>query len=124
MAKHSKTASGSIGAGQSLSNGVLLGDYTLAGIAIGSPWTAAPITYQASFDYGNTWQELNNSAGTAVSIPSSTTAGTYYAIDVRDPSLTGVTMLKVRSGTVASPVVQTAGGSFFVVMRLVYPGMN
>lgn len=124
MARHSKTAPASIPPGQALSGGVLLGDYTLCGIAVGSPWTAAAISYQVSFDMGNTWVELNGSNGLPVALPGTTAAGVYYAIDVRNPSLTGVTMVKIRSGTLAAPVVQAAGGSITVVMRLVYPGTN
>lgn len=114
-----------IAAGQSLSNAVLLGDYTLSGILTPSNWTGAGgLSYQTSFDGGNTWFELNDSTGAAVSLPTATAASTYYAIDVRNPSLTGVTMIKIRSGSVGTPVNQTTASVLQVVGRRIYPGTD
>lgn len=113
-----------IPAGQSLSNGVLLGDYTLSGLYFPAGWTAAAISYQISFDDGLTWVELGDTTGAPVSLPAATAASTYYAIDVRDKNLTGVTMIKLRSGTAAAPVVQAAAAQVIVVGRRIYPGVD
>lgn len=111
-----------IQAGQSLSNGVLVGDYTVCGLYFPAGWTGAGISYQISFDDGATWVELNDSTGGAVTLPAASAASSYYAIDVRDKSLTGVTMLKLRSGTLAAPVNQAATSIVYVVCRRIYPG--
>jgi hypothetical protein len=120
-----KTIPATFAAGQSLSNGVLLGDYTLCGFYFPAGWTGAgAITYQISVDNGLTWYELNDDAGAAVSVPAATAASKYYAINPDNAYLTGATMLKLRSGTVAAPVVQTAGCVVTVVGRRIYPGVN
>ena len=125
MSVAQKTLPATIAAGQSLSNGVLLGDYTLAGVLTPPNWTGtAGLSYQISFDSGNTWYELNDSTGAAVSLPSATAPSTFYAIDVRNPSLTGVTMIKIRSGSVGTPVTQTTASLLQVVGRRIYPGTD
>ena len=113
-----------IAAGGSLSNAVLLGDYTLSGLLFPAGWTAASISYQTSFDGGLTWYELNDSTGAAISLPATTAAGTYYAIDVRNPSLTGLTMIKIRSGSVGTPVTQASARVVQVIGRRIYPGTD
>jgi hypothetical protein len=111
-----------IQAGQSLSTAALLGDYTLAGLYFPAGWTAAGISYQISFDDGASYVELNDSTGAPVDLPPATAASTYYAIDVRDKTLSGVTNLKLRSGTLAAPVNQTNAVTVYVVGRRIYPG--
>lgn len=117
-----KNVLATIAAGASLSNGVLLGDYTLCGLFFPAGWTGTgAITAQISFDDGNTWQELNDATGAAVSVLAATAASKYYAIDVRDKNLTGVTMIRLRSGTVGAPVTQTNQVVVNVVGRRIYP---
>jgi hypothetical protein len=112
-------------AGASLSAGVLLGDYTLCGLYFPAGWTAANISMQISFDDGATWVELNDAAGSAVVLglpgPTTTQPSTYYSIDVRQPNITSVTMMKLRSGLVGAPVAQPNAPTVMVVGRRIYP---
>jgi len=92
-----------IAAGQSLSGAVVLGALTLHGILIPSGWIAASLTFQMSPD-GVSFYEMDSVSGNLV-YP--VTAGHYLALD---PTLwRAVNILKVRSGTSGSPVVQTGG---------------
>ena len=117
-----KTVPATIQAGQSLSSPVLLGDYTLCGMFFPAGWTTGAITMQVSFDDGATYVELNDSSGTAVSLPASASANTYYAIDPRNANLAGATNIKIRSGTVGAPVTQAAAVTVKVIGRRLYPG--
>lgn len=89
--------------GTSLSVPVPLGDSPLTGIAMPAAWDAAGLSFQVSADGGATWGEMQ-SISAVVSVTAA--AGQYIAID---PTLwRGINMIKVRSGTAAAPVNQTA----------------
>jgi len=90
--------------GASLSAAATLGiNRLLVGIQMDSGWDAAALTFQMSPDGGTTWLEMQ---GASAVLTYSAAASQYIAID---PTLwRGVTMLKVRSGTVGAPVNQTA----------------
>jgi hypothetical protein len=109
-----------IAAGASLSSGALLGDSTICAVYFPTGWTTAAITWQVSFDDGNTWVELGDATGAPVSLPASAVAATYYTIDPRNASFTGVTMLKLRSGTAGAPVTQAAAQVVKVITRRMY----
>jgi len=99
-----------------------VGDFTLCGIYIPSGWTGTgAITWQTSFDGGNTFVEVNDSTGAAVSLPTATAASTYYALDLRNPSLAGLVLVKIRSGTVGTPVNQASQMVVQVVTRRFNP---
>lgn len=92
-----------ITSGTSLSAAVLLGDSILTGIAMPAGWDAAALTFQVSADGGTTWLEMQ---GISAVISYTAAAGQYIAID---PTLwRGINMIKVRSGTLAAAVPQTA----------------
>jgi hypothetical protein len=89
--------------GTSLSPPVGLGDGTLVGIAMPAGWDAAGLSFQVSIDGGVTFLEMQSSSA-AVSFAAA--AGQFIAVD---PAIwRGVNQIKVRSGTAASPVNQTA----------------
>jgi hypothetical protein len=94
--------------GQSLSGPVALGALTLVGISMPAAWAAAALTFQVSPDGGASWQELYDGAGNAVTV---TAAQNQFIMPLADPSYLwrGINMIKVRSGTVAAPVVQSGG---------------
>jgi len=122
MAIQQKTLPATIAAGQALSNAILVGDFTLCGLYIPAGWTGTgAITWQTSFDGGNTFVELNDSTGAAVSLPATTAAGTYYALDLRNPNLAGLTLVKLRSGTVGAPVNQASQMILQVITRRFNP---
>ena len=104
-----------IAAGQSLSPEIDLGQWTLVGIWMPAAWIAAGLSFQTSLDGGVTWLEHYNSAGTETTF--TVAAGQFIAVD---PTLwRGVNALKIRSGTAASPVVQTGGATLNLVARTV-----
>ena len=91
----------------------------MVGISMPAAWTAASLSFQVSSDGGTTWQELFNDNGTAVSIPAaSAAAGQFIALTTNSNyTWRGVNMMKVRSGTVGVPVVQTIGATVTLVAR-------
>ena len=104
-----------IGASASLSPEIDLGAQTLVGIAMPAAWTAATLSFQVSPDGGNTWLEHTSSAGVATGY--TVAAGQYIAVD---PLLwRGVNAVKVRSGTLGSPVNQSAQATLQLVCRTV-----
>lgn len=93
-----------ITSGAAVSAEIDLGDKTLLGIAMPAAWDAAHLTFQVSVDGGVSFQEMFTSAAAAVDI--TVAASQYFAID---PAMwRGVNCLKLRSGTLAVPVNQTA----------------
>lgn len=95
-----------IAAGQSLSAQINIGGKTLVGIAIPANWTSAGLSFQASGDGGATFGELLDETATAKSV-GSVAGGTYTEIAFDPTKWRGITCIKVRSGTSASPVIQT-----------------
>ena len=107
-----------IASGTSLSPGILLGDKALCGIQFSAAWTAANLTFQISFDDGATWTDLYDDAGIETTMAPAAPAGKYLAIDAS--LFMGITMIKIRSGTTAAPVVQAADRALTVVSRKFY----
>ena len=103
-------------AGQSLSAPVALGAMTLVGISMPAVWTAAGLSFQVSPDGGATWQELFDDKGTPIGI--SSMAGAYIVPQSLPPyNWRGVNYLKVRSGTLALPVLQVANAAVNILSR-------
>jgi hypothetical protein len=70
-------------------------------------WVAANLTFQTSDTETGTFQDLYDDAGTEVTVTVSAQARNI-AIDVNALKLAGLTWVKFRSGTAATPVNQTA----------------
>ena len=103
-----------IAGGQSLSAEADIGPGVLVGIIIPTGWTAAALTFQASVD-GVTWAEMVNATDTAMTF-GPVTAGQYVAVD---PTLwRGVAALKLRSGTLGTPVVQGSQQTLTLVTKV------
>jgi hypothetical protein len=97
-----------------LSNGFNLGEKVLSGIQMPVAWDAASITFQTSHDGGTTWVDLHDAAGGEITV-TTPAAGEYRALD---PAwFNSCSFFKVRSGTSALPVNQTAARSIGVVSR-------
>ena len=110
-----KQFTATITSGTALSPEVDLGASTLVGIVIPSGWTAAGLTFQASVDGGQTWVEHTTTAGAATSF--TVAASQYIAVD---PTLwRGVNAIKVRSGTLGSPVNQVSTVALTVIANYV-----
>lgn len=90
-----------IAASASLSNAVYIGGNRLVAIEMPSAWTAAKLTFQASWD-GTTFTEvLVGSAALELTVAAAQTI-------MLDVLFTGALYVKARSGTAASPVNQGA----------------
>jgi len=110
-----ETQTVTIASGTALSPEVTLGEKTLVGIVMPAGWDAAALTFQATPDDVN-FGGLCTSAGAEVSFAPA--AGQFIVVD---PTLwRGVTGIKLRSGTSASPVNQTANRTLTLVTRTVY----
>jgi len=99
-----------IASGASLSGGVNLGGRILTGFYMPAGWTAASITFQASED-GAAWSDVHVAAG---ELSAAVAAGLYEALDPMP--FYGVKWLRLRSGTSASPVNQSAARAFTLML--------
>lgn len=101
-----------IWAGASLSGPVSVGGQLLVGLSMPASWTAANLTFQISPD-GVNWQEFYDGSGNEVIV--------QVAANLFVPLSLGmwkaVNMLTIRSGTVGSPVNQSAQAIINVVAR-------
>ena len=109
-----------IAAGQSLSAQVNIGNKSLVGIVVPTNWTTAGISLQASPDGGTTWFEVTTVAGTPYAIGSVTGGTLAYYVAIDPTTLRGALALKIRSGTLASPVPQTNTVTLTLVTRLAF----
>jgi hypothetical protein len=97
-----------------------IGNKSPVGLVLPAAWVAAAggISLQASVDGGLTWNEVTTVAGAPYAIAFTAAGAAYIAID--PTSLRGISALKIRSGTAAAPVNQTAAVSLTLVTRLVF----
>lgn len=100
------TVSATIANGESLSGVVDTGEgRVLCAIDMPADWTAANLTFQASTASDGTYDNLYDQYGMEKTVVAA--AGRYISLD--DPAFwLGVRHLKVRSGTAAAPVNQSA----------------
>ncbi len=102
--------SASIAAAGSLTPAIDLGLYRLARIVMPSAWTAAVITFQTSPD-GTNWNDLYDASGAEYTIQ----AAASRSILVPLSDFLGTRYLRIRSGTSAAAVAQSAGAAFTLV---------
>ncbi len=106
-----------IAAGSSLSSSARVDEGTVVAIVMPSAWDAANITFQASQD-GTNWLNVHNEAGDEVTATAA--AGRYIVLmaDAADQVvLSSMRYLRLRSGTSALPVNQTAERVITLVIR-------
>lgn len=96
-----------IAAGQSLSGPVNLSGRILSGMIMPAAWDAAALTFMVSGDAGTSWLDLYDATGQPVTVQ----AGANRAITVFSNDWLIWRWLKVRSGTAATPVAQSAARS-------------
>jgi len=109
--------------GESVSGSVNLNGMTnapnglrLFGIVMPAAWTAANLTFQVSYDNGASWVDMYDDGGSEIVA----IASTSRLIVLRDPTtFSAVPMLKVRSGTAATPVNQGAARTLTLVLRAI-----
>lgn len=105
-----------IASGQSLSTACDLGADELIGFVMPSAWTAANITFAASFDNGTTYGVVKDAADSEVSV----TMTSYVANEVRLLSPVSTQALynfKLRSGTSSVPVNQAAARTITLILK-------
>lgn len=101
-----------ITSGTSLSAAVAVGPHVLVGIGMPAAWDAAGLSFQVSVD-GATWLEM---ASVSAPLAYVAAAGQFVAVD---PALwRGVALIKVRSGTAATPVAQSADRAVSLITRV------
>jgi hypothetical protein len=113
MGAAASTPSVTIASGQSLSGQFYVGHGRLVSIEIPSNWTTASITFQASYD-GVNFDEVYDYEGNEVEM--TVGAGELTPIG-NTPYFEGALWMKIRSGTVGSPVDQTDAVTIAVLVR-------
>ncbi len=103
-----------IAASASLSDAVDLSGTTLTGYILPSVWNTADITLQASAD-GTSFLDLYDQFGNEMS--HSVVADRYVIVNPAD--FASIRFIKIRSGTSATPVTQTAQRLITLVTRSV-----
>lgn len=101
-----------IAAGESLSSTADLGGLRLAGIEMPTAWTAAGLTFQGAASNPAGLADLYDGSGVEVSL--SAAAGRFIQVD--EERFAGIRWLKIRSGTSATPVNQTAERTLRLVL--------
>ncbi|WP_165420955.1 hypothetical protein [Bradyrhizobium sp. Leo170] len=97
--------------GGSLSGAIPIGNKIITGIMMPAGWDNAALTFQVSVDGGASWSNLFDSSGNEVSFQAA--ASRFIAVD---PTLwIGINHIKIRSGTAAAVVNQTAERSLRLV---------
>lgn len=100
-----QTVQVTIDASQSLSNALNLlgGEWLPVGITMPAAWTAAGLTFQGSMATDGTFVDIHTaSAELSVTV----TASRYYILD--PANFQGLSAIKIRSGTGATPVAQAS----------------
>jgi len=103
-----KGPTASIAASASLSNAIDVGDGGLVALMLPSGWTTALITFLASDDLAGTYAPVFDGSGTGLVLTVLATAGVASQYIALNPgTFSGLRYIKIQSGTVGSPVVQT-----------------
>lgn len=104
--------SGSIVAGQTTSNPILLNDFFTWGIVTGSNVTASTLSFLGSAD-GITYVPVYAKESTEITLTS--TSGSYKGFVLNPVDFAPYNWLKVREGTAASAVVQQNVNTLFTI---------
>ena len=102
-----------IAAGASLSSAAGIGNFSLVAIEMPAAWDAAAITMAVSWDgltYRNVYDALGNEYSLAV-------AASRYVLVKPDEGQSFPHFIKLRSGTAASAVNQTAEATINLILR-------
>lgn len=107
-----------ITSGQSLSAEVNVGGYRIVGIQMPAAWDAAGLALHALIAQAGstpTFGPVNDNAGADLVLAAAPAGGDYIALPPT-AALIGLGRIKVLSGTIATPVNQTATRDFFLVL--------
>jgi hypothetical protein len=92
----------------------------LVGIQVPSNWSTAGITFQNSTDGGVTFGEVWDLVAGDLAIVSLAGGTLTYNVALDPARLRGLRAIKVRSGTLASPVPQTNQVTLQLILRQVF----
>lgn len=106
------TATATIASGASLSNAVDLGTGRLVGLIMPAAWTTASISFQGSAD-GSSYFDLYDDATERAIASSSLAPSRFIALPIADWLM--LRALKIRSGSAATPVSQSADRAITLV---------
>ena len=98
--------------GESITDAIALGLLHLSAIVIPTSWTPANLTFQSSVD-GVTWGDVYDGAGNEYKLNVQAN-GSYILLD--SSAFYTMNYVKIRSGTTATPVPQTAERSLQLVI--------
>lgn len=98
-----------------LSGEVDLQGYQMAAIQMPDTWTAANITFQAATASGGTFQNVYDDFGGEVTVIAA--ASRCITIDLAALKLAALRYIKLRSGTAAVPVDQTAPRTLTLILK-------
>lgn len=99
----------------SITDPINLGGLRLFGVVMPADWTAANLTFQMSPDGGASWANLKDQTGNEI-----TAVVSASDCVVVDPAhFAAMPFLRIRSGTAASPVVQSAERTIKLILRAV-----
>ena len=89
------------------------------GFAIEMPnaWDTAGITFLGSHTAGGTYKKIVGDTGTELSVTAATNEMIAIDTATKAQALKAFKYIKVRSGTVASPVVQTAERILYLITK-------
>lgn len=91
------------------------GGATRIGLIMPAAWDAAHLTFQGCTTAGGTFTDLYNEAGASVDL--TVTVSKAYSLNTSQPYLAPWRWIKVRSGTTAVPVTQTAARTLYFVFQ-------
>jgi len=116
------THSAVIANGAAVSTAVVMGGGSLVAILVPSAWTAAALTFEASFDGGTTWRPVFDDGAAEVTISSAnmtTLTGGNRAVVAASVlnKLAGLTMFRLVSGVAGTNVNQGAARTFAVITK-------
>jgi len=106
--------------GAAKSNAISLYDTASMSLLLPAAWTAADLTFEASFDGGTTWGEVWDDANAEVLIAAATIAarvGDAIVGGAIIAKLLGLPMIRLVSGNTAAEVNQLADRAFTVVLK-------
>ena len=113
--KTATTITATIAQNQALSGAIDLGSASLLAIAMPAAWDAAKLTFQASDSLAGTYQNVYDDAGFEVTVTAA--AARVIAVDVAALKLGALRYVKIRSGTAAVAVNQTAARTLTLLVK-------
>ena len=109
------TITATIAISTSVSNEIDLSNHRMMTIFMPAPWDAANLTFQVATAPGGTYQDLYDDGGTEVNVVAA--ASRAIGVDLHAGPLASARFIKIRSGTTATPVTQTAARSIVLVIK-------